>query len=114
MHEVIKAPAVPEVAELEYGTFHDDRFKYAIRAATTDPGVVRVHCLNGGPALYWVVVLTEVRTPRVNAIWGNAWAQRGSTWKRLCLEWAFRSYFCNRPTVRRRHSRSRPIPAATP
>lgn len=53
----------------EHGTFTDDRDLFSVRSATSDPGTVRVHAVGAPPAAYFMVVLTEVGTPRVDAAW---------------------------------------------
>lgn len=84
--------------EWEHGVFTDDRDRFSVRSATSDPGTVRVHAVGTPADSYFVVVLTEVGTPNVDAAWCGPWADRSSAWKAAFLGWTFHLYFNRRPS----------------
>jgi hypothetical protein len=88
-------------AELEHGTFTDRIHEFSVRSATTVPGVVRVHALHTRPKNYWVLVLTDVGSDRVDAVWCGTWADRSIPWKAAFVDWAFHLYFTGSPKLLR-------------
>lgn len=99
----------PLVAEVEYGRFDDMQHQFVVRATSTVPGILRVHCLNRGPEGFWVAVITDPGTTGVDATWCGMWAKQSASWRRCCADLVFRCFYKNQPTIHKLYSRSGPV-----
>lgn len=94
MYRVDTSPTVElPAAVLEHGTFNDGICEFAVRSASTDPGIVRVHAIGVPQQDYWVLVLTDVGTSFVGATWIGQWEMRSAVWKACFVAWTFHLYF---------------------
>lgn len=99
MYRVAPATLQTRVAELEYGRFTDGLHTFVVRQATSVPDTVRVHALDVAPCRYWVVVLTDVGTTKVDATWCGTWTKSNIAWRAQVFERTFALFFRDRPRL---------------